>query len=636
MLAVNLGVFVATLLILVYHIIPRIGNDVIHHFRGLEEDDKPPVVKGKGKSVYLIFDGKKHHIPDWNTFVSLGYDISDIKGMSDQDINNIPDGEPLKAIVEQPHPINPYEECPCLSKSRFDPYKSGDIFEKRHHLCFESNNITQSIFNDNSEDFDMNWSFVEPGNYTAHHCDVIFRVISPSSEDDYHDKFYCPESCSPVPITEVVSSWITDPPSLDKDVTLTCSLRMSTILNNNSAIYHHYIRNSSGSDEHAHHRKYAGMLLREIARRRLEECREQEFWSSGLSHLDKDTLLHKFHNVPRQSVFGLIIWIGSESRKSLSLQQVSVLKERFSKHRSKSEESIVGWIATEDVYPCRTGTTLCETATSTWSYYRYMPTTRMAISPSGWSCAQRRPLRALSHAMLLFDASFILLVDDDTFVSIDMLDAESQLTKFIMKDMTESPIVLGQLTLGRKITKRGFYYGGAGYLMGKKVLDRLQSHEIIGPPFYSDIFRDPTQVHELSLLHQVSKLSNTSCPPSMTCIDILNHDKALQDVGSIARSPVRLIDICTNVMSDEHTCYHSDHAMSRCLLHGAYASPFNILCGGVDLGSDLRIGMCMGVDLCNTRVHLTCHRWMPDPFDFRNPVTASWNETSSFQLELQN
>jgi len=72
---------------------------------------------------------------------------------------------------------------------------------------------------------------------------------------------------------------------------------------------------------------------------------------------------------------------------------------------------------------------------------------------------------------------------------------------------------------------------------------------------------------------------------------------------------VRLIDICVNTMAQEHTCYHSDHSMSRCLLHGSHGYPVGLDCGGSDIGNELIVGMCMDPgDTCGP-VQLTCHRY---------------------------
>ena len=68
-------------------------------------------------------------------------------------------------------------------------------------------------------------------------------------------------------------------------------------------------------------------------------------------------------------------------------------------------------------------------------------------------------------------------------------------------------------------------------------------------------------------------------------------------------------------MSEEHTCYHSDHAISRCMIHGVYVKPFNVACYGLRLAGDLTVGMCMGVGYCDPLLQLTCHRWMANATD---------------------
>eukprot|EP00598_Pedospumella_elongata_P002291 CAMPEP_0184971306 /NCGR_PEP_ID=MMETSP1098-20130426/3569_1 /TAXON_ID=89044 /ORGANISM="Spumella elongata, Strain CCAP 955/1" /LENGTH=51 /DNA_ID=CAMNT_0027493407 /DNA_START=37 /DNA_END=188 /DNA_ORIENTATION=+ len=50
-------------------------------------------------------------------------------------------------------------------------------------------------------------------------------------------------------------------------------------------------------------------------------------------------------------------------------------------------------------------------------------------------------------------------------------------------------------------------------------------------------------------------------------------------------------------MSPEHTCYHSDHAMSRCLLYAANGFPQHVDCWGTKIGErETTVGMCMGTD----------------------------------------
>jgi hypothetical protein len=128
---------------------------------------------------------------------------------------------------------------------------------------------------------------------------------------------------------------------------------------------------------------------------------------------------------------------------------------------------ILGWIASEHTYSCRVGSTLCEEITPSLNYYRDMPTTLLNVASAGYSCAQRRALRAMSHVLLLFDPDFLLVVDDDSYVNVDLLNHGSKLSKYILETLSKDNVVLGQLTEGKKITVKGFYYGGAGYLLGR-------------------------------------------------------------------------------------------------------------------------------------------------------------------------
>jgi hypothetical protein len=154
----------------------------------------------------------------------------------------------------------------------------------------------------------------------------------------------------------------------------------------------------------------------------------------------------------------------------------------------------------------------------------------------------------------------------------------------------------------------GFYYGGAGYFFGRKIITELQGYRIKGPFTPSDDMRDATQMAQLSLFKQVvaESTANSHCKSCVT-VDVKNMSNSN---GVQSRSiSVRLIDICVNIMAQEHTCYHSDHSMSRCLLHGSHGYPVSIICGGSDIGNNLLVGMCMDPgDSCGP-VQLTCHRY---------------------------
>ena len=70
------------------------------------------LVKGSGKSIYVVENGILHHIPDWDTFIAYGFDLHNVKYISDAELNSYPVGEPLDVAYEEmtAHKRN---KCPC-------------------------------------------------------------------------------------------------------------------------------------------------------------------------------------------------------------------------------------------------------------------------------------------------------------------------------------------------------------------------------------------------------------------------------------------------------------------------------------------------------------------------------------------
>ena len=87
--------------------------------------------------------------------------------------------------------------------------------------------------------------------------------------------------------------------------------------------------------------------------------------------------------------------------------------------------------------------------------------------------------------------------------------------------------------------------------------------------------------------------------------------------SNLADLSVPLVEICANTLSDEGTCYPSDHALSRCLVHGLYVNVWDVKCTGFDTPTkpSLWTGMCMGTNGCDPKNVLTCHRWMTNVSD---------------------
>jgi hypothetical protein len=78
---------------------------------------------------------------------------------------------------------------------------------------------------------------------------------------------------------------------------------------------------------------------------------------------------------------------------------------------------------------------------------------------TGWGCAQRRPLRALAHATLLYDSDFVFLVDDDSYINIKLITYEGIFSGIIFKELKNNPVVLGQLTGGGNSIYGGIFLG---------------------------------------------------------------------------------------------------------------------------------------------------------------------------------
>ena len=94
---------------------------------------------------------------------------------------------------------------------------------------------------------------------------------------------------------------------------------------------------------------YVSQLLRHIFWRRIQECSEQKEW---VAIMPPDMGY-------RRKVYELIIWIGTNTNRELLNVQQSVL----SREPINGEAAVIGWSATEDQYPCRTNSTVCNNRT---------------------------------------------------------------------------------------------------------------------------------------------------------------------------------------------------------------------------------------------------------------------------------
>lgn len=619
-----------------------------------ESHRKPRVIKTyHGKSVYLLDEDKvKHHIPDWSTFVALGFDVRDISVVSNEEMNSYVEGNQLDKI-EETITRNPSHSCPCTPF--FDPAeRRNSTADQSLNLCVVSSPSGHRVFDTfisgQKKSHHLQIRFVPPttrqegiSEELAKTCDVVLDVTSNTTQA--YGKYLCPEVCAPVPYTLMAEEWLTSPSQFfhsQKDVPITCSLTWRQLSEE--------LQKKYGESGAVDIKLSTLSVVRAVVMRRLQECKEEIYWPN-LGH--SSTISRGI--APKRKVGGLIIWVGSRTRYELLEAQAAILRDEVYESTSTTTSSsssslparkmeadesvtsneatqetndvtqrvIAGWMASEDQYGCRLGSTLCEDSLiHGTNYYHYgMPQTRLNVANAGWACAQRRPLRALAHVLQLYDPDYVLLADDDTFVSIHVLRSAA-FQEYLRSTLARSALILGQLSQGRKITKRGFYYGGAGYLFSRPTLDRLNGYHLFGPNQAGSYFIDFNQMLDLNMLYELGDLANRYCPECVrvtdTKVSTTTFSTSWQrgQLGLLANSSVRIVDLCVNTMAGEHTCFHSDHSVTRCLAHGVMADVMDISCGGTRLSDKLTIGMCMGTDFCHPQTQLTCHRWKPNPDNY--------------------
>jgi hypothetical protein len=492
-------------------------------------------------------------------------------------------------VTKEHGPIVNRSICPCRS-TRHEQRDQG-VIQQARNICFINNTAYQSI-SPHISVYTVITSYFNLKSSSKIDCDLIIEVIHAQPLDQAcGHKYICPESCLPKPFTTVPINWLLEKswrndPSIASSIAVTCSMSMSELLQQS---------NTSSIDE----------WIQIIANRRIMECHESEYWPATMTIAQPS----------RRKIYGLIIWVGSRSRLEMAIAQIQILKHQY---RFPSEDRIVGWIASEEQYPCRPQSTRCPPPlASDANLTMLLKASEINEESFGWSCAQRRPLRSLAHTLHLYDPSFIFLIDDDTYVNATFFEPTSRLNQAIKSYLASQTVVLGFLETkhrltGGRITKRGILYGGRGYLLGKAVLNSLQSHQILGPRVYEDAFRDPMMMRHLSILRQAHQLAASHCDSS--CLQLMTPDGSWIDYGSVGKFAVRLVDVCMNLLSDEHTCYHSDHAMTRCLAHAVYASMIHIGCENSTIGihsiddsNRLPIRTC-GYHARKAESMLSCHR----------------------------
>jgi hypothetical protein len=247
-------------------------------------------------------------------------------------------------------------------------------------------------------------------------CNVVVALVAEAKSE----RPLCPGQCRPVPHVDLHYKHLLAPPDAASpsssgsggDASLTCTLPASAVRMNSPLA-----------------------VLRAVFWRRLMECYENKFWRGRYLHVVSTAGGPAFAPPPvpssspaaedlvaRRAVFAAVIWIGSQAQHALIAEQAQVLAGQPSTGR----DAVVGWAATDEGYPCRNATVKCGYSRGHW-YRRYLqtlPQSAVNYMPTGWACAQRRPLRALAHVLTLLDPQVVILLDDDTLLNYRLLVAK--------------------------------------------------------------------------------------------------------------------------------------------------------------------------------------------------------------------
>ena len=81
-----------------------------------------PIMVPGAKTIFLLDNGVKHHIPDWDTFVNMGFGLGNIKYLTQEEWDAIPEGTEEEKIADIENLNEP--QCPCESVSRKEKKKA--------------------------------------------------------------------------------------------------------------------------------------------------------------------------------------------------------------------------------------------------------------------------------------------------------------------------------------------------------------------------------------------------------------------------------------------------------------------------------------------------------------------------------
>jgi hypothetical protein len=475
-------------------------------------------------------------------------------------------------------------------------------------------------------------------------CDVLLNIPSDPISQFLSERRLCPDQCAPVPVARIPEALFL-PPSIpsEYEFAVTCTLTFQREIMHKWVKYKRNLLEFYGS--------WYVFLLHEVTQRRYFECHETAALyryafprnlspfindstnvfssastppthaasSSSSSNSMKFKPVTTITPTQKRRIHGMVLWIGTTAKYSLmESQALSLLRQPF-----HNEDAIIGWTATDGLYPCRPEGIKCHGGHK--KYQGLLPQSNINFMPAGWACAQRRPLRALAHVLLFYSIqSFLLLLDDDTFFNFDLfqrkyLSSALSSSSFFSTYAAGSTLYFGE-ALGKTgndghLSKEGFFVGGSGYILSRRILEKLVTKESIyfgleglqqGGARHqewmqwiqrNDPYRSPKHMKLLSLVGEGLDYSQRYCsvfqepgpgqppvdkrfaciasgsllnPPAgqeemirwmnQTAEEIERQKYSLQHDFSekFVRIPLglRLIDFCTNLMANENTCQH--------------------------------------------------------------------------------
>ena len=106
----------------------------------------------------------------------------------------------------------------------------------------------------------------------------------------------------------------------------------------------------------------------------------------------------------------------------------------------------------------------------------------------------------------------MIVVDDDTSINVGLLSYGFVLSSYILQTTRTQQIVLDDMR-SDIVTARGFFFGGAGYLMGRATPLNLSSTVISARKGKDgDSYRGAETITRLSVLKDALEFSKNQCP----------------------------------------------------------------------------------------------------------------------------